>query len=129
MHIQRVNPTSLSTPLAAYSQVVRAGSIVTTAGLVQTDTSGKIIGEGDIKLQVRKTLENMVAALESVGATINDVIKTTLYVSDMSHYGDVNEVYNEFFDKIRPARATIEAKLVLPSLWFEMDAIAVVQDT
>tara|TARA_B100001013_G_C24382583_1_gene352734 strand:+ start:154 stop:540 length:387 start_codon:yes stop_codon:yes gene_type:complete len=128
MEIQRVNPEGLATPLAAYSQVVRAGSLVTTAGLIALDAEGKVVGEGDVEAQVRKTLDNLVIALESVGASLNDVIKTTLYVSDMADYKAVNDIYNQYFADIRPARATVEAPLVMPSLLFEMDAIAVVSD-
>ena len=128
MEIQRVNPEGLATPLAAYSQVVRAGSMVTTAGLIALDAEGKVVGEGDVEAQVRKTLDNLVIALEAVGASLNDVIKTTLYVSDMADYKAVNDIYNQYFADIRPARATVEAPLVMPSLLFEMDAIAVVSD-
>ena len=128
MEIQRVNPEGLATPLAAYSQVVRAGSLVTTAGLIALDAEGKVVGEGDVEAQVRKTLDNLVIALEAVGASLNDVIKTTLYVSDMADYKTVNDIYNQYFADIRPARATVEAPLVMPSLLFEMDAIAVVSD-
>lgn len=128
MEIQRVNPEGLATPLAAYSQVVRAGSLVTTAGLIALDAEGKVVGEGDVEAQVRKTLDNLVIALESVGASLNDVIKTTLYVSDMADYKAVNDIYNQYFADIRPARATVEAPLVMASLLFEMDAIAVVSD-
>lgn len=128
MDIERVNPDGLARPLAAYSQVVRAGSLVTTAGLIALDSDGQVVGEGDVAAQVRKTLENLVVALESVGATLDDVIKTTLYLADMGDYRAMNEVYNEFFEASRPARATVQATLVLPSLLFEMDAIAVVED-
>ena len=128
MEIQRVNPDSLATPLAAYSQVVRAGSIVTTAGLIALDSDGKVVGEGDVEAQVRKTLENMVAALDSVGATLDDVIKTTLYLADMGDYAKMNAIYNEVFEEARPARVTVQAPLVLPSLLFEMDAMAIVDE-
>ena len=128
MEFQRVNPDSLAKPLAAYSQVVRAGSIVTTAGLIALDSDGKIVGDGDVEAQVRKTLENLVAALEAVGATLDDVIKTTLYLADMVDYAKMNAIYNEFFEESRPARATVQAPLVLPSLLFEMDAMAVLGD-
>ena len=126
MDIERVNPEGLARPLAAYSQVVRAGSLVTTAGLIALDSDGQVVGEGDVAAQVRKTLENLVVALESVGATLDDVIKTTLYLAGMGDYRAMNEVYNEFFESSMPARATVQAALVLPSLLFEMDAIAVV---
>ena len=121
MKIERVSPDTLAQPLAAYSQVVRAGSLVTTAGLIALDSDGKVVGEGDVQAQVRKTLD-------AVGATLDDVIKTTLYLADMGDYAEMNAVYNEFFESSRPARATVQAPLVLPSLLFEMDAIAVVEE-
>lgn len=128
MKIQRVSPDALAKPLAAYSQVVRAGSIVTTAGLVPLDSDGNLVGEGDIDAQVRKTFENLVIALGAVGATLNDVIKTNLYLADMGDYAKVNVIYNEFFEESRPARAAIQAPLVKPTILFEMDAMAIVND-
>ena len=125
MEAQRVNPDTLSTPLAAYSQVVRKGQFVTTAGLIAIDADGNLVGEGDIEAQTRQTIENMKHALEAVGASLSDVIKTTLYLSDLTNYKAMNAVYNEYFAAHPPARATVGAELVRPSLLFEMDAIAV----
>ena len=125
MEAQRVNPDTLSTPLVAYSQVVRKGQFVTTAGLIAIDADGNLVGEGDIEAQTRQTIENMKHALEAVGASLKDVIKTTLYLSDLTNYKAMNAVYNEYFAAHPPARATVGAVLVLPSLLFEMDAIAV----
>ncbi len=126
MSIQRINPSKLQTPLAAYSQVVKKGPIITTAGLIPTNTDGSIVGEGDIKKQTTKTLENLVIALAAVGATLDDVVKTTIYLSNLENFKEMNEVYNKYFEKNPPARATIGAQLVLPSLLFEIDAIAIV---
>ena len=126
MSIQRINPSKLQTPLAAYSQVVKKGPIITTAGLIPTNTDGSIVGEGDIKKQTTQTLENLVIALAAVGATLDDVVKTTIYLSNLENFKEMNEVYNKYFEKSPPARATIGAQLVLPSLLFEIDAIAIV---
>lgn len=126
MSIQRINPSKLQTPLAAYSQVVKKGPIITTAGLIPTNTDGSIVGEGDIKKQTTQTLENLVIALAAVGATLDDVVKTTIYLSNLENFKEMNEVYNKYFEENPPARATIGAQLVLPSLLFEIDAIAIV---
>ena len=125
VEIIRKNPDNLPTPLAAYSQVVRAGNIITTAGFIATNQNGDLVGEGDIEKQTRQSIENMIKALESVDSTLENVIKVTVYLSDMNYYKQMNLVYNEYFEKIKPARATVEGKLVLPSLLFEIDAIAV----
>ena len=84
-----------------------------------------MVGEEDIEKQTRQSIENMIKALESVDSCLENVIKVTVYLSDMSFYNQMNAVYNEYFENIKPARATVEGKLVLPSLLFEIDAIAV----
>ena len=128
MDAQRLNPPSLSTPLAAYSQVVRKGSIVTTAGMIATNADGSIVGEGDIEAQTRQTLENVKTALEAAGASLKDVVKTTIFLSDMKHYKGMNVVYNEYFAPHPPARATVRADMVLPTLLVEIEAMAVLDD-
>jgi len=125
MDAQRLNPKALPTPLAAYSQVVRKGTIVTTAGMIATNTGGKVVGEGDIQAQTRQTLENLKAALEAAGASLKDVVKTTIFLKDMADYKGMNSIYNQYFGEDPPARSTVRAELVLPSLLVEIDAIAV----
>lgn len=112
--------------MAAYSQVVRKGNVVTTAGMIALDRDGNLVGEGDIRAQTRQTLDNLKTALEAAGASIQDVIKTTIFLSDFANYQGMNEVYNEYFREHPPARATVGAKIVLPTLLVEIDAMAVV---
>ncbi len=128
MNAQRLNPPSLSTPLAAYSQVVRKGSIVTTAGMIATDADGNIVGKGDIEAQTKQTLENIKIALKAAGASLKDVVKTTIFLSDMDNYKGMNAVYNEYFAQYPPARATVRADMVLPSLLVEIEAMAVLDE-
>ena len=128
MEIQRINPGSLPTPMGAYCQVARRGSIVTTAGMVAFNSDGNVVGEGDIEAQTRQTLENLKTALEAAGASLKDVLKTTIYLSDFANYKGMNVVYNEFFRDGPVARATVRTDLVLPSLLVEIDAIAVLDE-
>ena len=128
MEVQRINPAGMSKPLGDYSQVTRRGPFITTAGLISTDTDGNVVGEGDIKAQTRRTLENMEVALAAAGATFKDVLKTTVYLSDLANYKDVQPIYNEYFGENPAARATIGAEMVLPSLLIEIEAIAVLDD-
>ena len=122
----RLNPPSLPTPLAAYSQVVRKGPIITTAGVVALDSDGNVVGEGDIEAQTRKVLDGVRAAIEAAGGTMEDVVKTTVFIADLADYKGMNSVYNEVFGDAPPARSTIRADLVLPTLLVEIEAVAVV---
>ena len=126
MDTQRVNPESLPTPLAAYHQVVRKGSTVAVAGMIGMKESGDLVGEGDIVAQTRQTLKNMKSCLEAVGATLDDVIKTTIYITDLDNYKGMNQAYDEYFSESAPARATVKVDLALPSLLVEIDALAIV---
>ncbi len=128
MEALRVNPDTLMKPLAAYHQVVRKGSTVAVAGMVGMDVEGNIVGEGDIIAQTRKSLESMKACLEAVGATMNDVIKTTIYLTDLANYKGMNIAYNEFLEDVAPARATALVDLALPEPLVEIDALAIVGD-
>jgi reactive intermediate/imine deaminase len=128
MDVQRLNPEGLPKPLGGYCQVTRRGPIVTTAGMIATNAEGKVVGEGDVQAQTRQVLRNVQAALEAAGASLEDVVKTTVFLKDLAHFKDVQPVYNEFFGAHPPARATVGAALVLPSLLIEVDAMAVLDE-
>ena len=128
MEIQRLNPEGLSKPRAGYCLVTRRGAIVTTAGLIATDVDGNVVGEGDVGAQTRQVLENMKTALEAAGGSMRDVVKTTVFLSDMANFAEVQPVYDEYFGGHPPARATVGAALVFPSLLIEIEAIAVLDE-
>ncbi len=128
MKEQRLNPSTLPKPPAAYCQVVRKGGLVTTAGMVSQNADGEVIGEGDIEIQTRQVLENLKIALREVGASFKDIVKTTIFLSDMAYYKGMNTVFNEYFEGKTPARSTVQAGLALPSLLVEIEAIAVIDE-
>ena len=128
MKEQRLNPPTLPKPPAAYCQVVRKGVFVTTAGMVSQNSNGEIVGEGDIEIQTRQVLENLKSALGEVGASFKDILKTTIFLSDMAYYKGMNTVFNEYFAGNPPARSTVQAGLALPSLLVEIEAMAVVDE-
>ncbi len=109
-----------------YSQAIRVGDFVFTAGQLAIDPATAELVEGGIEEQTRQVLRNIAAVLEEAGSSIDKVAKTTVFLKDMGDFKAMNEVYGEFFANEPPARSTVEvANLALGAL-VEIDAIAVV---
>ena len=123
-----LQPSSLPVPPVHYVPGTRKGSLVFTAGQVAVDTHGDLVGRGDVKAQTRKVLENVKAVLEEGGATLGDVMKTTVFLSNISDFPWMNEVYAEFFGDLKHARSTVQAALVRPEYLVEIEAVAAVGD-
>lgn len=122
-----LQPDDVMVPPGGYSQGVAAsGEMVFVAGQVAVDAEGNLVGPGDMRRQTRQTLRNVQAILAEAGASLSDVVKTTVYVTSFDAYREFDEEYSAFFGDHRPARATVRADLVLPALLVEIEAIAVV---
>ena len=120
-----INPSSLMTPPGGYSQGIQVGDLIFVAGQVGVDAHGKPTGDGGMAAQTRQTLANVAAVLAEAGASLADVVSTTVYVKDFSEYKLFDQVWQECFGGHKPARATVRAELVHPSLLVELQAIAV----
>lgn len=120
-----IKPANVATPRAPYSPGIKCGNMIFTAGCVALNEKGEMVGRGDIAAQTKQTLENIKRILENAGATLDDVVKTTVFLTDLRHYDKMNEVYGEYFKDKRPARSTVKAELALEGLLIEIEAIAV----
>lgn len=125
-------PRMISTdkaPKAAgpYSQAVRAGDLVFCSGQIPIDPkTGELkLFDGDVAQQTRLVMENLKAVLAAEGVSFNDVVKTTIYLSDMKSFAKVNEVYGSYFGDYKPARATVEVARLPKDVDVEIDATAV----
>jgi len=115
-------------PIGPYSQgVVASGSFLFTAGQVAIDPKTGQVIQGDIKIQTRQVLNNVKAIVEQGGATLGSVVKTTVFLKDMSEFAAMNEVYAEFFKSNPPARSTVEVARLPKDVKVEIEAIAVVK--
>lgn len=112
--------------IGPYSQGVRAGDFVFVSGQIPIDPATGNIIEGGIRAQTRRVLENLSAVLEAAGSSLDNIVKTTVYLASMGDYAAVNEVYGEFFQGTKPARATVEVSRLPKDVDVEIDAIAVV---
>ncbi|WP_048148065.1 RidA family protein [Palaeococcus ferrophilus] len=111
-------------PVGPYSQAVKAGSFLFIAGQIPINPETGALVEGDIKAQTRQALENVKAIVEAAGGSLNDVVKVTVYLRDMGDFGAMNEVYSEYFNSSKPARAAVEVSNLPKGVAIEVEAIA-----
>lgn len=122
----QISTSGAAKPAGPYSQGIRAGDFIFVAGQGPVDPeTGEIVAE-DIEAQTRRTLENVKAILEAGGATMADVVKSTVHLSDMSLFPRFNSVYTEYFPDPKPVRTTVGS--TLGRILVEVDVIAYVGD-
>ncbi|MEZ4357788.1 MAG: RidA family protein [Eubacteriales bacterium] len=112
--------------IGPYSQGVKAGNMLFTSGQIPIDPkSGQIAGD-DIISQAKCVFENLGAILKAAGASLSDVIKTTVYLKDLNDFANVNEVYTSYFKEPYPARSCVQVAKLPKDVLIEIDAIAVI---
>lgn len=116
-------------PVVGYSRAVRVGSQIWVAGTTSTDAKGEIVGKGDVHAQTVQILKNIEAALAKADARMEHVVRTRIFVKDISQWETIGRAHGEVFGKIRPACSMVEVTgLVSPDMLVEIEADAVVTE-
>lgn len=127
MSNQVINTKNAPAALGPYSQAIKAGNTIYVSGQLPINAStGELYTGTDIKEETRISLENVKAILEEAGATLNNVVKCTVYIKNMDQFGLINEMYSEFFTENKPARVCVEVARLPKNANVEIDAIAVI---
>jgi 2-iminobutanoate/2-iminopropanoate deaminase len=110
--------------IGPYSQALRSGDLLFLSGQIPLDPATGALVDGNIEEQTQRVMNNLEAVLRAAGASFEDVVKTTIYLTDLGDFGAMNEVYAGFFGEAPPARATLQVAALPKGARVEIDAIA-----
>ena len=112
--------------IGPYSQAVKTGNMVFCSGQIPIDTATGEFVSDDVAEQTEQVLKNLSAVLEAAGSSLNNVVKTTVFLADMNDFATMNEIYSRFFNESKPARATVQAARLPRDARVEIECIALV---
>ncbi|MDK2902012.1 MAG: 2-iminobutanoate/2-iminopropanoate deaminase [Thermosediminibacterales bacterium] len=125
MKKQAISTKKAPAAVGPYSQAIKAGGFLFVSGQIPINPETGELVTGDIKAQTHQVLKNVKAILEEAGLTMDDVVKATVFISDMDQFAAVNEVYAKYFGDVPPARACVEVARIPKDVGVEVEVIAI----
>ncbi len=116
-------------PAGPYSPAVAANGFLFVSGQIPLDPATGEIIQDSFEREARQTLENLKSVVEAGGATLNDVVKVNIYLADIARFGELNQIYSEYFDESKPARACVQAAKLPKDASIEIEAVAVLNES
>ena len=126
MSKQVINTSKAPAPIGPYNQAIKANGMVYLSGQIALDPATGVLLTDDLKVETHRVMQNLAAVLEEAHITFEHVVKTSIFLSDMSHFSEVNEVYGSYFKGDYPARETVAVKTLPRNVNVEISMIAVV---
>lgn len=118
--------TDAPAPIGPYSQAVKSGNILFCSGQIPLDPNTGLMKNASIEEETRQVLTNLSAVVSSGGATLADVVKTTIFLTDLGNFATVNAIYDEFFGTSKPARSTVQVSALPKGANVEIECIAII---
>jgi 2-iminobutanoate/2-iminopropanoate deaminase len=112
-------------PIGPYSQAIRANGFLFVSGQIPIQPETGALIQGDIAIQTRQVMQNLSAILEAAGSSLQKVVKTTIYLTNLDDFSRLNQVYAEYFGEVKPARATVQVARLPREVLLEIEAVAV----
>ncbi len=129
MNKEIISTSKAPQAIGPYSQAIRVGRFVYTAGQIAINPETSQIVEGDVAAQAEQVMQNLQAVLEAAGTSLDNVVKTTIFLRYMKDFSAVNEVYSKFFGEGKPARSTVAVSALPLKALLEIEVVALVPDT
>lgn len=122
-----VHTSDAAPPAGPYSQAIRAGDMIFVSGQLPLDPGGALAGPGDIRAQTRRVLDNIAAILRAAGSSLDQVVKTTVFLTSLDDFSGMNEIYASVFKSPYPARSTVEIGRLPGGMLLEIECIALAE--
>ncbi|MBB4040979.1 2-iminobutanoate/2-iminopropanoate deaminase [Microvirga flocculans] len=124
-----IHTPNAAPPAGPYSQAIRAGDLVFVSGQLPLDPEGFLVGAGDIRAQTRQVFANIEAILRAAGSSLDRVVKTTVFLTNLDDFAGMNDVYASVFKQPYPARSTVETGRLPGGMLLEVECVAQVERT